>query len=222
MWQDINYHPRFCLAPAGIYSETNCFVFASTNLWLLGVLNSPLIWWWLWRNTVHGKDEALRLKNIYTAKIPIAQPNKTLRGSAERLVSRLIEIQTTQHKTKHIVIDWLKIEFNIVKPTTRLQNFVNLDCDGFVEEIRKIRGRKFPLSAMGLKALREEFTRTVEPSLTLSVEALKLENELSDLVNKAYGLTPEEIGLMWATAPPRMPVPRPELQYKESTLVKIK
>ena len=31
------------------------------------------------------------------------------------------------------------------------------------------------------------------------------EGRLSDLVNDAYGLTPEDVALMWATAPPRMP-----------------
>jgi hypothetical protein len=35
------------------------------------------------------------------------------------------------------------------------------------------------------------------------------EREMSDRVNEAYGLTPEEIGLMWQTAPPRMPIARP-------------
>ena len=39
-------------------------------------------------------------------------------------------------------------------------------------------------------------------------EALTLEHRLSDLVNQAYGLTPEEIDLMWKTAPPRMPISR--------------
>ena len=40
---------------------------------------------------------------------------------------------------------------------------------------------------------------------TLS-EAAGLERRLSDLVNAAYSLTPEEIELLWRTAPPRMPV----------------
>jgi hypothetical protein len=34
---------------------------------------------------------------------------------------------------------------------------------------------------------------------------LQLERQLSDLVNEAYGLTPDEVALMWQTAPPRMP-----------------
>ncbi len=42
------------------------------------------------------------------------------------------------------------------------------------------------------------------------IEAQKLEHRLSDLVNQAYQLTPEEIDLMWRTAPPRMPISAPE------------
>jgi hypothetical protein len=32
-----------------------------------------------------------------------------------------------------------------------------------------------------------------------------LRSYLSDLVNDAYDLTPEEVDLLWSTAPPRMP-----------------
>jgi hypothetical protein len=38
--------------------------------------------------------------------------------------------------------------------------------------------------------------------------ALVMERRLADLVNRAYGLTPGEVELLWATAPPRMPVGR--------------
>jgi hypothetical protein len=62
-------------------------------------------------------------------------------------------------------------------------------------------------AAAGVHALRDEYTRTIEPALALAAETLKLERTLNDFVNKAYGLTPAEIDLMWQTAPPRMPVP---------------
>ena len=64
-------------------------------------------------------------------------------------------------------------------------------------------------SAAGLHGLREENTRTIEPARAFAAETLKLECALSDLVNQPYGLTPEEIDLMWKTAPPRMPIPAP-------------
>jgi plasmid maintenance system antidote protein VapI len=59
--------------------------------------------------------------------------------------------------------------------------------------------------------LRDEFARHVKLAQKLAAEALTLEQRVSDLVNEAYGLTPVEIDLMWKTAPPRMPIARPEI-----------
>ena len=47
--------------------------------------------------------------------------------------------------------------------------------------------------------------RSVRPLQALAAEARQLERRVADLVNAAYGLTPEEVALMWRTAPPRMP-----------------
>lgn len=60
-------------------------------------------------------------------------------------------------------------------------------------EVKRIRGTKQPLTAAGLQALRQEYTTTNEPARILAAEALQLECRINDLVNQAYGLTPEEI-----------------------------
>ena len=73
--------------------------------------------------------------------------------------------------------------------------------------MKRIRGKKHPLSSAGLHALRDEYTRTIAPARALAAETLALERTLSDLVNQAYAITPAEIDLMWQTAPPRMPTP---------------
>ena len=75
--------------------------------------------------------------------------------------------------------------------------------------MKRIRGKKQPLTAAGLHALRDEYTRTVEPARALAAEALTLERTLSDLVNQAYGMSSAEIEFIWKTAPPRMPIPPP-------------
>ncbi len=76
-------------------------------------------------------------------------------------------------------------------------------------EVKGILGKKHPVTAAGIHALRAEYTRRIEPARALAAETLKLERTLSDLVNQAYALTPAEIDLMWKTAPPRMPIPPP-------------
>ena len=96
------------------------------------------------------------------------------------------------------------------EPTPRPAAVAELDSDTLVAEVKRIRGKKLPLTAAGVQGLRQEYTGTIEPSRALAAETLKLEGALSDLVNQAYGLTPAEIALMWQTAPPRMPIPPPK------------
>ena len=59
----------------------------------------------------------------------------------------------------------------------------DLDSNTWVAEVKRIRGKKQPLTAAGLQALRDECTRA------LAAETLTLERTLSDLVNRAYGLS---------------------------------
>jgi hypothetical protein len=89
------------------------------------------------------------------------------------------------------------------KASLKLQAPAELDSDAFVAEVKRIRGKKNPLTSAALKSLRDEHATTIEPAR--AAEALALERRLSDLVNEAFGLTPEEVALMWETAPPRMP-----------------
>ncbi len=54
-------------------------------------------------------------------------------------------------------------------------------------------------------SLKREHATIIEPARRARAEIFALERTLSDLVNDAYGLSPEEVQLMWQTAPPRMP-----------------
>ena len=209
VWQDLAWHSKFCLDTDGLLTNDLCFILASSDKWLLAVLNSPIIWSWLWRNTIHGKDEVLRLKNIYTETLPIAPPTEETRTEVEEIVSRLIEITKINRSAYRDVLEWLQITYKIEKLGQKLENFANLELNEVVEEVRK-RMRKTkssdPLSPATLKALKKAYNDYAPAIQIRRTEALKLEHRLSDLVNQAYKLTPEEIDLMWKTAPPRMPI----------------
>ena len=69
-----------------------------------------------------------------------------------------------------------------------------LDSDALIAEVKKLRGKKKPLSLAALRSLREEHERTIVPAQALAREAIGLEQQVSDLVNAAYGLTPAEVG----------------------------
>ncbi len=209
-YQEIQFHPCYALDTKGFYGNNKTFFITCDDPYLLAVLNSPLMWWHNWRYLPHMKDEALSPLGFLMEALPIAEPTAAIRSATETAVRRLIDITASQQQTQRTVLDWLRVEYAIEKPGNKLQLLTDLDSDTFVAEVKRIRGRKLPITAAGLQALRTEYTHTIEPTRALAAEALNLERTLSDLVNQAYGLTPEEVALMWSTAPPRMPIPPPK------------
>jgi hypothetical protein len=206
VYQEIQFHPCYGLDESQQLGNNKTFFIASGNLYLLAVLNSPLMWWHNWRYLPHMKDEALTPVAFLMESLPIAKPTDGLHSQIEAMVGRSIEITTSQRAACRDLLDWLRMEHGIEKPSLKLQSPVELDSDAFVAEVKKVRGRKNPLTPAGLKSLREGYTHTIEPARALAVEALGLEHEISRLVNEAYGLSADEVRLMWQTAPPRMPI----------------
>ena len=68
------------------------------------------------------------------------------------------------------MLDWLRVEYAIEKPSNKLLAATDLDSDTWVGEVKRIRGKKLPLTAAGVHALRDEYTRTIEPARALAAK----------------------------------------------------
>jgi len=209
VYPEITWRAQWCFDMRQLYINNTVYILPSQDFWILAVVNSPLLWWYSWRSAIHGKDEALRFIREYVQEIPICQPTEEQRQKASTAVRRLIDITAEQQGGRRAILDWLRLEFGIDKPSQKLQDVARLDADGLAAEVKKARARSKPLSVAEVKRLKQEHADSVVPLQTLADEARTLEGRVSDLVNAAYGLTPDEIALMWQTAPPRMPIARP-------------
>jgi hypothetical protein len=106
---------------------------------------------------------------------------------------------------------WLSVAWDIAKPPDTLVSPFNLSAEEFARLLRHtLPPRRRTLSVAAVAAIQAEHAATVAPIAARLAESARLERELSNLVNRAYGLTPEEERLMWQTAPPRMPIPPPD------------
>jgi hypothetical protein len=76
---------------------------------------------------------------------------------------RVIELTSRQQQTQRTLLDWLRVEYAIEKPSNKLLAVTDLDSDTWVGEVKRIRGKKQPLTAAGVHALRDEYARTIEP-----------------------------------------------------------
>ncbi|MFM5897750.1 MAG: Eco57I restriction-modification methylase domain-containing protein, partial [Dolichospermum sp.] len=213
IYQVIQTFPLYALENSGVFGNDKTFILPSQDLFILGVLNSPLIWWYSQRVFTKMLADAISPMGYLFETLPIAQPTEETRAEVEAIVTLLIEITKIKGQVYKDVLDWLQIEYKIEKLGNKLEDFAALEFPEFVDEVRKrmpkqknAKKSSDPLSIPAFTALRQAYNDYVPEINSRKNETVKLEQRLSDLINQAYQLTPEEIDLMWKTAPPRMPI----------------
>jgi Eco57I restriction-modification methylase/TaqI-like C-terminal specificity domain/Putative RNA methylase family UPF0020 len=211
VYQEIQFHPSYAADETGQLANNKVFFIASSDIYLLTVLNSPLLWWYNWCYLPHMKDEALSPAIYLLEHLPIAEPTDELRSSIQSVAARLVAIKREHQNTRRELLDWLRAEHEVKTFSAALQEPFGLDLETFIREVRAGRGRRSTLSVAAHRSLKEEHERLIRPAQALTKETRILEGQASDLVNAAYGLNAEEVQLIWDTAPPRMPITRPNL-----------
>lgn len=206
IYQEIQFHPIYAADTSGVFLNNKGFFLPTTDTWLLCVLNSPLMWWYNWRYLPHMKDETLSPVGAKMESLPIAQPSDKARAEAEDAVPRLIALAKENNDARAAVLDSLRMQFGVQSAGQKLEDFDRLTRDDFVAEVLKRRpkstGKLKPSALKDVRAMYDEEAFAIQAR---QLEARAIELRLATLVNEAYGLTPQEVELMWNTAPPRMP-----------------
>jgi hypothetical protein len=205
-WQAIQFYPAYSRVDRPQYGNNKTYILPTDDCWLLASLNSPLLWWISWRHFLHMKDEALSNDGTKFLLLPFRCPPAEISDSASAAVPDLVTCNEEIRAAAANIHDWLRFEFGLERAGRVLEKPQQLDADGFADAVRAALPRRRQLSAAEIARLKREHAETIMPARQADAEAQRLERRLSDLVNRAYGLTPEEVALMWATAPPRMPL----------------
>jgi hypothetical protein len=122
-------------------------------------------------------------------------------------IEALRAMRTEAHQTRQLLADWYRHTLGIETVPAVLHDPFGLGADQFVSAVGKAPGNnRRVLTAATIGHIRDEYTRTVEPMARRLADAVQHERALSHMVNDAYGVTPEDVALMWRTAPPRMPL----------------
>ena len=88
--QQILFHSVFALEKEGQLSNAKVYSLTTDELWLLGVLNSRVMWWYMYRSWPHMKDEALAVQKPGLLSLPIPPPPAEMRARIEELVKQAI------------------------------------------------------------------------------------------------------------------------------------
>ncbi len=155
------------------------------------------------------KDEALSNDGDKFALLPIAPVVNADSHHCAELSTGSISLESSVRQSDADIADWLRHEMTLNSIPMALRQASLLDSDTFVAAVRAALPRRQSLTPTQLRQLRDAFAETAEPARTARGELLAHERALAAMVERAYGLTDEDIALMWRTAPPRMPLPPP-------------
>ena len=155
------------------------------------------------------KDEALSNDANKFLSFPVGEKTAKFAGEisdlGQKSMTELIGIKNSDQ----MLADWLSVEMGLSAVPITLRQASLLDSDDFVAAVRAALPRRQSLTPTQLRQVRDAFAETAEPARTARGELLAHERALAAMVERAYGLTEEEVALMWRTAPPRMPLPPP-------------
>jgi hypothetical protein len=186
IYQEIQYFPAYSTDTDGRYLNNKGFMLPSTDLWLLAVLNSSLLWWLGWRHFPHMKDEALTPAAFRMETLPIAKPLESSAARVADIVGTLPAIAREKYAAHRALRDWLAVTWELPKPPAALTEPFALSPDAFAQALgAALPARRRTLSAAAVAAIRAEYAATVAPVASRLAEAARLDNELARLVNRA-------------------------------------
>ena len=208
-YTDLAWEPSFALIGGPMYPVNTVYVLPTDDLYLLGVLNSPLVWSFMWNNAQHGKDEVLRLFSAFVETIPIPLADDDLRGHVGELVGRVVALSARRHQAIGDLLEWLRVEFRVDKPGKKLREPWALTRDEWIQEVRKRGPGRGGLTSAQLARLRAEYDQVVLPLQADLTAADAIEREIHACVVRAYQLTTDDERVLWENAPPRTPLVLP-------------
>ncbi len=91
VYPEIAKEPRFAFDTKGVFTNNKAYIIAVDDLYLLGVLNSKLVWEYLKITCSELLGKSLELRSIYMNKIPIPNASTTEREAISKLVQKCLD-----------------------------------------------------------------------------------------------------------------------------------
>lgn len=200
LYRDISDSPTFFVEKYGKINDTTSYFIPTDSAFLLGLLNSNVLWFTLLSQTTVARGGYYRFKAQYIEPLPIPAATE-----AEKIeLASLAEAAQTAAEKRYALqqsitrrIPDLAADPASAKLTTKLKEWWALpDFAAFQTEVKKALNATIPLQERN--DWHDWITETRAEISALSAEIARLEAEINAKVYAMFDLTPEEIALLEA------------------------
>ena len=198
---DVCNRGPFSIEESGFYQQGTTFLIPSSDLALLGILNSKVAWFFFAGITTFFRGGYLRMQSQFLEIFPIPGLSDEIRLVLETAVALTQKIAKQRYKLQTALtrrIPDLCPPGRDPKLTTRLREWWTLpDFATFRAEVKKAFKADIPLSDRS--AWEDWITRDRAEIARLSAEIQQAETEIDRIVYSLFDLTADEIDLLEAT-----------------------
>lgn len=191
VWSDMASSSQFTLIDNKIYLNNTCYMINSSNLYLLLILNSKILEWYMFQIS-SSLGSGIRYFKQFVENLPIPQIPADKMSEFENLANELLNLNENLKTTKNAFLT----ELNLDKLPKTLENFELLEFDEFIDEFTKALKLKFKdkLDERNFKNQWERiFMHDKNEVLNLQSKISKLDKNADDLVYKLFDLSNDEI-----------------------------
>ena len=181
------------------YTNKTIFILPYEDSYLLGLLNSYVVWFYLRQicTALRGGVWRLNLQSIYTETIPI--PNA--KDEEKKRIGALAEQAQDMAEKRYALQEQVRNRIHDIAPEGRqydlngkLKSWWTLDFKEFQAQVKAVFKRELSLKE---RDEWEEYLNDKRKSVDeLSQKLTSLENDLNNEVYKIFALTPDEIALI--------------------------
>ena len=188
---------RFSLDRTGAYCNDKAFIIPVDDTFLLALLNSKLIWFYLKSVcSVLGDEEKggrLELRGIYLRDVPIARPTLAQRTELATLADRMLTLSEQLQTLTNDVADMMQTNLNIPKRTDKLQHWPDLEWPALLAELQK---QKVGVSLPKQMEWKPFYEEQRAKAATIQTQRTTTDRQIDQLVYALYGLTQAEIAIV--------------------------
>ncbi len=193
IWGNLATTASFSYDKEAFYINAPACMLPTNEIWLLAILNSSVTTFFLKHKAIERQGGFIEQKPIYVKQIPIPKVNDDLQYVLTEKVEMLLKLNLERQELNKQALEVLGTEYKLTKVTHKLENFLRLGWNEFVEELEK---QKIKLDLTKKDDLNTWFRSKQKVATNLSEAMKNLNEEMNAYVYKLYNLNDSEIKLI--------------------------
>lgn len=160
---------------------------------ILTLLNSALINWFYNKSFTNDSTLTVNISKEYLSKIPIKKISLINQQPFIHKADDMLTLNKNLQQQQSKVINMLQRDYDLEKPTKKLETWYELSLQSFFAELAKA---KIVLSAIQKDEVQEYFETYQKQAVATKNEIEKTDKEIDTMVYELYGLSAEEIEIV--------------------------